>query len=154
MRFRFSGISVEPFHHLFALSDAELAERDMSRWVARPDDTLPCRVSLTDAAPGERLILTNYEHQPARSPYRSTGPIFVREAAQEPYDGAEVPPVVRTRLVSLRAYDAAGMIVDADVVQGRDIEPVLERIFARPDTAYVHIHNAKRGCYSCRVDRA
>lgn len=154
MNFRFSGISAAPFRHLFALSDEDLAARDTSRWVAGPGDTLPCRVSLTDAAPGERLILTNYEHQPARSPYRSTGPIFVREAAVEPYGGAEVPPVVRTRLVSLRAYDAAGMILDADVVEGRVIEPVLERLFANDDAAYLHIHNAKRGCFSCRVDRA
>ena len=115
---------------------------------------MPCRVSLTDAAPGERLILVNYEHQPAQSPYRSNGPIFVREAAIEPYNGAEVPPVVHTRLVSLRAYDAAGMMVDAEVVEGREVEPVLARLFAREDAAYIHVHNARRGCFSCRVDRA
>ena len=154
MNFRLRGIPVAPFRSLFALSDAELAARDMRRVVAQPGDTLPCRVSLTDAAPGERLILVNYEHQPAHSPYRSNGPIFVREAAGEPYDGAEVPPVVRTRLVSLRAYDAAGMMVDAEVVEGSQIEPVLERLFACDDTAYIHIHNARRGCFSCRVDRA
>lgn len=154
MNIRFRGISAAPFHPLFTLSDAELAARDMRRVVAKPGETLPCRVSLTDAAAGERLILVNYEHQPSHSPYRSTGPIFVREAAGEPYDGAEVPPVVRTRLVSLRAYDTDGTMVDAEVVEGREIEPVLERLFGRDDTAYVHVHNARRGCFSCRVDRA
>ena len=154
MNFRFTGISAEPFRALFALSDEELAARDMRRMVAGPGDRFPCRVSLTDAAPGERLILINYEHQPAHSPYRSGGPIFVRETAGEPYDGAEVPPVVRTRLVSLRAYDTDGMMVDAEVVEGREIEPVLERLFGRDDTAYVHVHNARRGCFSCRIDRA
>ena len=154
MNYRFTGISAAPFRPLFTLSDEELAARAMRRVIAGARDTMPCRVSLTDAAPGERLILVNYEHQPAHSPYRSTGPIFVREAAGEPYDGAEVPPVVRMRLVSLRAYDGDGTMVDAEVVEGREIEPVLERLFGRDDTAYVHVHNARRGCFSCRVDRA
>lgn len=153
MTFRFTGISPEPFRDLFALSDAALAARAMRRWVAQPGDTLPCRVSLTDAAPGDRLILLAYEHQPAASPYRASGPIFVNEASGAPYDGPEVPPVVRTRLMSARAYDTGGLIVGADVVEGRAIEPVLERLFARPDTAYIHLHNAGRGCFSCRVDR-
>ena len=61
--------------------------------------------------------------------------------------------MLQTRQLSLRAYDADGLIVDADVVEGRDVEPALERLFARTDTAYIHVHNAKRGCYSCRVDR-
>ena len=60
MRFRFTGISAEPFRPLFALSDAELAARDMRRMVAGPGDTFPCRVSLNDAAPGDRLILLAY----------------------------------------------------------------------------------------------
>jgi hypothetical protein len=153
MRFRFTGISAEPFRHLFALSDEELAARDMRRFVAGPEGGFPCRVSLKDAAPGERLILLSYEHQPVDSPYRASGPIFVGEGAGAPYDGPEVPPVVRTRLMSLRAYDRDGMIVDAAVEQGEQIEPVLERLFARDDVAYIHVHNAGRGCYSCRVDR-
>ncbi len=153
MNFRFTGISPEPFRHLFALSDEDLAARDMRRMVAGPGDTFPCRVSLTEAAPGERLLLLNHEHQPARSPYRGGGAIFVREAAQRPYDGPEVPPVVRSRLVSVRAYDARAMMVDAEVVEGREIEPVLERLFAADGAAYIHVHNARRGCFSCRVDR-
>ena len=153
MNFRFTGLPAEPFRDLFALGDAALAARAMRRVTADTPAGFPCRVSLTEARPGERLLLLNYEHQPANTPYRASGPIFVCEAAGAPYDRAEVPPVVRTRLVSLRAYDAAGMMVDAEVVEGRAIAPVLERLFARDDTAYIHVHNARRGCYSCRVDR-
>jgi hypothetical protein len=102
---------------------------------------------------GERLILLSHAHQPAASPYRASGPIFVGESAGAPYDGPEVPPVMRGRLLSLRAYDEAGMIADADIADGREIEGPLRRLFARPDTAYIHLHNAMRGCYSCRVDR-
>ena len=154
MKFRFQGLSVAPFRAAFALSDDELVQRGMRRMIADAKPGFPCRVSLEDAEPGERVLLTNFEHQPAHSPYRATGPIFVRENATIAYDGMEVPPVLRGRLLSLRAYDGDGMVVDADVVPGNDVEAALARLFARGDSAYVHIHNAKRGCYACRVERA
>jgi hypothetical protein len=154
MKFRFRGLSVTSFQPLFALGDGELAARGMHRMIADTKPGFPCRVSLEDAEPGERVLLTNFEHQPAHSPYRAIGPIFVRESAGVAYDGTDVPPVLRGRLLSLRAYDADGMMVDADVVQGDEVEAALSRLFARGDGAYVHIHNAKRGCYACRVERA
>jgi hypothetical protein len=61
---------------------------------------------------------------------------------------------MRVRLLSLRAYDAEGMMLDADVVEGDKIEPLIAKMFANPDTSYIHAHNAKRGCYSGRIDRA
>ena len=154
MKFRFQGLSVAAFRPLFALTDDELAARGMRRMIADTKPGFPCRISLEDARLGEHVLLTNYEHQPAHSPYRATGPIFVRESAEAAYDGTQVPPVLRGRLLSLRAYDADGMIVEADVVPGDDVEAALPRLFARDDSAYVHIHNAKRGCYACRVERA
>ncbi len=153
MTLRFQGLSVGPFQAAFALSDDELLRRGMRRMIADAKPGFPCRVSLEDAEPGERVLLTGFEHQPAHSPYRATGPIFVRESATVAYDGTAVPPVLRGRLLSLRAYDADGLMVDADVVPGDDVEAGLARMFARDDSAYVHIHNAKRGCYACRVER-
>ena len=73
----------------------------------------PCRITLEDAEPGERVLLINYEHQPAHSPYRAIGPIFVRESAVPAYDADTVPPSLRSRVLSLRAYDTDGMIVEA-----------------------------------------
>ena len=108
---------------------------------------------IDQAEPGESLLLLNYEHQPAHSPYRAKGPIFVREKAAQAYDAGAVPPVLRSRLLSLRAYDAAGMIVEADVVEGTAVEILLDRLFARPDTVYAHIHYAKRGCFAALVER-
>ena len=37
---------------------------------------------------------------------------------------------------------------------GTDVRPVIERLLANPDVAYLHVHNAMHGCYSARVDRA
>jgi hypothetical protein len=152
MSFHFKGLSLEPFAPLFALSDAELEAKGFRRMVAGEGDTFPCRVSLEDVDPGEELLLINYEHQPAHSPYRAKGPIFVSKHGAR-FDSHEVPPALRTRLLSLRAYDKDGMIVEADAVDGDMIEPVLERLFARRDTAYVHVHYAKRGCFAALVER-
>jgi Protein of unknown function (DUF1203) len=155
MPFRFRGLSAEPFAPLIALGDAELAARDMRRMIADEKPGFPCRVSLEDAEPGERLILLPFEHQPAHSPYRAAGPIFVREIARTTYDrSGDIPPVLRGRLLSVRAYDREGLMVDADVVEGADVEPLLARQFGRADTDAIHIHFARRGCFACRVERA
>ena len=66
----------------------------------------------------------------------------------------EIPDVMRARLLSLRAFDKDGMMLDGDVVEGRQIEGVVERLFANSEVAYIHVHYAKRGCYSGRIERA
>jgi hypothetical protein len=152
--FRSSGLPIEPFTPLFGQSDSALAGRNARRVVADEKPGYPCRITLEEAEPGETLLLLAYPHQPASSPYRASGPIFVRESARMPCDSTALPPVLRHRLLSLRAYDTADMIVDAEVVAGAEVELGLERLFSRTDTSYVHVHNAKRGCFSCRVDRA
>ena len=154
MDFRFKGLPLEPFRPYFAMSDAELAAHDVKRMVADSKPGFPCRITLEDAEPGERLLLLSFPHQPAQSPYKASGPIFVRENAGASFDASEIPPVLRNRLLSLRAYDAAGMMVDAEVIEGNEVEAELKRLFARSDVANVHIHNARRGCFSCLVERA
>lgn len=155
MDLRFKGLPLAPFEPLFALSDAALAERGFKRYIADAKPGFPCRVSLVDAEPGERVLLVTYPHQPAHSPYKSSGPIFVREKAGEAFDKVGiVPPVLRNRLLSLRAYDDAGMMIDAEIVDGNEVEPLLERFFANEKTDNLHIHNARRGCFACYVERA
>jgi hypothetical protein len=153
MSFRFKGLQPEQFADLAALDDAALEARGFRRMIADEKPGFPCRITLEDAEPGERMLLINHEHLPVHSPYRSLGPIFVREAATAAYDGNDVPPVLRPRLLSLRAYDIDGMMIDADVVEGAQVEPALERLFATPQTAYIHVHNAKRGCFAALVER-
>jgi uncharacterized protein DUF1203 len=64
-----------------------------------------------------------------------------------------VPAQQRTRLLSVRGYDADGIMVDAEVAEGTELETLIERMFGRSDVAFLHAHNARRGCYSCRIDR-
>lgn len=155
MAFRITGLSPEPFQFLFGLPDEELAGQGVKRYVADRPQAFPCRVEMRDAAPGETVLLLNHVCQPANTPYRASHAIFVREGAAAAYDRVdEAPPVMRPRLLSLRAFDAAGMMVDADVVDGAAVEPLIARLLANAGVSYIHAHYAKRGCYSDRIDRA
>ncbi|WP_119271107.1 DUF1203 domain-containing protein [Taklimakanibacter deserti] len=155
MAFRISGLSPEPFRHLYGLSDAELAKHGVKRYVVDTPTGYPDRIEMRDASPGETVLLLNHVCQPADTPYRASHAIFVREGAEETYTQVdEVPDVIRLRLMSLRAFDKDGMMLDADIVEGKEIEGVIQRFFANPDVDYIHAHNAKRGCYAGRIDRA
>jgi hypothetical protein len=155
MSFRITGLPAEPFAALFAMTDAELAAHGAVRRIAddhRPGS--PCRVSMTDATPGDELILVNYEHHPVDSPYRMRFAIFVRKG-EERFDAIdEVPEQLRLRTLAVRAFDANAMMVDRELVEGSDVEAAIERLFADPRAAYLHIHFAAPGCYAARVDRA
>jgi hypothetical protein len=153
MQFRISGLPAEPFQHLFALGDAELKRHGAVRRVAE-NSGYPCRVSLTDAKAGDEVILVNYEHQDADTPYRSRHAIYVRKGERR-YDAVgEIPEQLRKRLLSVRAFDENGMMVDADVIEGRLLEELIGRFFANDAVAYIHLHYARPGCYAARVDRA
>jgi hypothetical protein len=155
MSFRITGLPADQFAPLFALSDAELAAKGAVRQVAderRPG--YPCRISLTDSLPGDELILVNYEHHPVDSPYRMRFAIYVRKG-EERFDAiGEVPEQLRARTLAVRAFDAEAMMRGWELVEGRDLEGAVERLFADPRAAYLHIHFAAPGCYAARVDRA
>ena len=153
--FQLSGLPKQAFSSLFDLSDAELAVLNIERVIADSQPGFPCRVSLVDAEVGEELLLLAFEHQPGASPYRASGPIYVRRRAQQKsLPVGELSPYVTSRLVSLRAYDANDSMVAAEVCEGSILQSRIERVFVDTQVAYLHLHNAKQGCFSCRVDRA
>ena len=147
------GLPLESFQTLFGLSEGELRERGATRVVA-DGPGYPCRITLQDAAPGETLLLLNWRHLDADSPYRADGPVFVRESAQATACiRNEIPEQQRSRLLSVRAYDERGWMRDAEVVEGTALEALIARCFADPLVDCLHVHNARRGCYACRVER-
>ena len=151
MSFRITGLPAEPFANLFALSDEELRARGAVRRIAEGNS--PCRVSLTDAQPGDELILVNYEHHPVDSPYRMRFAIYVRRG-EEQFDALDqIPEQLRIRTLAVRAFDANGMMLGWELADGQQVEPVIERLLAIPASAYLHIHFAAPGCYAARVDR-
>ena len=136
MSFRVRGLDPAPFRRYFQMSDARRGTRAHAR------------------RPGEELVLVNYEHQPGHTPYRSCHAIYVRRESDAAFDGVdEIPEVLAVRLLSIRAFDAAHMMIDADVVEGAQAAEAFERLLANPEARYLQVHNAKRGCYAARVER-
>jgi hypothetical protein len=153
--FTIRGLAPEPFQALFDLSDEELEKRRAKRYVADSEGGFPCRVSLQDAEAGDEVILTNFVHLPSESPYRSTHAIWVRKAAKTAASYTDsLPEMLRSRLLSIRAFDAKDMLLGADVIEGERLEEAIGRFFDDPAVEFLHVHFAKPGCYACRIDRA
>lgn len=154
MNYKISPLKADDFSHLFGLDDESLARHQAKRMQVTAQPGFPCRVTLEDASIGESVLLLNYQHLPVDSPYRSSHAIFVREGAETcPSIINEIPEQLKLRLLSIRAFSADGTMLDADVVNGNDCEPVIRRLLAIQGVDYLHIHNAKRGCYAARVAR-
>jgi hypothetical protein len=152
MHFRIQGLPAEQFAHLFALPDDALAQQGAVRRIA--DDARPCRISLTDATPGDELILVNYEHHAVASPYRMRFAIYVREGERTFDEVDTVPEQLRKRTLAVRSFDADAMMVGWELADGRDLEGAIERLFAEPRAAYLHAHFAAPVCYAARIERA
>ncbi len=153
MGYLVSGLAPDPFTPLYGLPDDQLAMRRAKRVVV-VGRGFPERIEMRDAEPGETLLLVNYQHQDADTPYRSSHAIYVREGATEAWKGDRLPDVMRRRLLSLRGFSAEGMMVEADVIDGQAAETVIERIFNNSDVDYIHAHYARPGCYAARIDSA
>jgi hypothetical protein len=155
MSFQIKALPAATFAPLFKLSDSELANRAAMRVSADRHPGFPCRVSLRDAQVGETLLLVNFEHMPVANPYRSRHAIFVRENAIEAQlEVNEIPEVLLTRLLSLRAFDGTGMMVNADVVEGDTLALAIDRMLQPDRVHFLHVHNAKAGCFAARIERA
>lgn len=153
--FRLVALPSEAFDPFLALGDTELRARGASRRRADEKPGFPCRVSLADAEPGDEVLLINFTHHDVSSPYRASGPIYVRIGAATAHPGVnEVPAMIRSRLLSIRAYDGEGMLVASEVAEGSALEGYIDQAFSDPRVAYLHLHNARPGCYNCRVERA
>lgn len=155
MSFRITGLDPFQFRHLFGLPDDQLAREGVKRYAVDAKPGFPDRIELRDLELGETALLLNYTHQPANTPYRASHAIFVREGAQQAANIVDdIPEVIRVRPISLRAFNEAGEMLDADLVDGREIEPLIKRFFVNPNISYLHAHYAKRGCFAARIVRA
>lgn len=154
MSFRVTGLDPAPFRRLHALSDAELTARGVRRVRVETKPSAPCRISLDDAEIGENVLLLGHTHQPADTPYRQQGPIFVRETEARFDAEGVIPPALQRRPLSLRGFDAEHMMIEADLVDGAHAADLVERFFANPNVAYIHAHYAKRGCFAALITRA
>lgn len=152
--FQIKSLDPAPFAPLFALDAESLAGQLARRVIASADTGFPCRASLRDASKGETLILANFCHQSAASPYQASHAVYIREGAVQarPAPG-EVPAMFETRSLSLRGFDAKGLMRDAAVVDGRALAEGIDALFGNPAISEIHIHFAAPGCYAARAVR-
>ena len=154
MAYRIQGLSPQPFRPLFGLSDDELATRGALRVTADKAFGFPCRITLEDAEPGANLLLLNHISLDAPTPYRASHAIFVREDAAEPALYVDrPPPVFASRTLSLRGFDAGGMMRDALLAMPGEAEAGIDALFEQPEIATIHAHGAARGCFVARIER-
>ena len=153
MTYRITGLDPAPYKPLFGLSDDELAERGVVRMTVT-EPTFPCRVSLTDRAIGEKVLLLNHISHDVANPYRASHAIFVTEGVEEAAEFIDdVPPVFEKRVLSLRGFDADGMMADAILTQPGEADAGIRNLFANPEIVTIHAHNATRGCFSAKIER-
>ncbi len=142
------------FQRYFEMSDEQLRKHNARRLAVDKKPGFPCRVSLEDAEVGETVILLNYDHHEAASPYAAAGPIFVRESAETAQlKMNEIPEMIRHRQLSLRAYDASGYMRSAVVLPGAELSGKIREYFTDGNIAYLQVHNAGPGCFNCQIDR-
>ena len=154
MSFQIRGIDPAPFGPLFDLDAEALLAFGARRVTADAPDAYPCRISLERAPEGAELLLVHHAHQTvATSPYRAAGPIFVGRSAAPGVYRDELAPIMRGRLLSLRAYDSDGLMVDAEVAEDGAVLDLIGRFFDDSAVAYLHAHFARRGCFAARIDR-
>ena len=155
MSFQIHALPPEQFEPLFSLSDKKLAKVRASRRIVDAKPGYPCRISLADAEIGETVVLVNFIHQSADTPYQASHAIFIRESAEQAFPGvAVVPEVLSTRLISARAFDDSHQMVDAEVVDGSCLSETIAAMLQNPVVEYLHLHNARQGCFAARVTRA
>ena len=155
MSFQIHALDSEAFEPFYALDAQALAWAGVRRMTVTDCPGYPCRVSLRDADIGETVLLMNYQHQSQGTCYRASHAIFVRDGAKTARpDRGEVPGVLTARPISLRAFDARHDMVAADLAEGSALHGAIRSLLARRDVAYLHLHNAKPGCYAARAERA
>ncbi len=113
----------------------------------------PCRHCLRWAQPGERLVLFSYASIPPGRPYSETGPIFVHAEACERYRAIDEFPAHFREGRVIRAYDAAENMITGEVVNGSAPETVIEKLLQNPETAFLQVRSAGRGCYTFGIER-
>jgi hypothetical protein len=153
MTYRIAGLEPAPFAALFALDDTALAARNARRVTASADRGFPCRVSLDDARAGEELILLHHTSHDVATPHRSAYAIYVRQGVAQATFIDRTPPVFEGRPLGLRGFDAVGNLCDARLAAPGEADAGIRDLFANPEIAYIHAHNAAHGCFAARVER-
>ncbi|WP_159976051.1 MULTISPECIES: DUF1203 domain-containing protein [unclassified Novosphingobium] len=154
MAYRIAGLPRGAFAQYYGKTAEELGRMGAKRVFADADRGFPCRVSLDDAKEGEGLILLNFISHDVTNPCRSAYAIYIREnAEQAPAFVDCLPPVFAERPLSLRGFDAEGMLHAASLAEPEQADDAIRALLAIPEVACIHAHNAAYGCFAARIER-
>ena len=154
---RFACVAIDPeIAARFRATGIDDRGNPIKRMIATNDGGFPCRVCLQYARRGEEVLLGSYNLPKPQGLYLTPSPIFVHAEPCTPYAGHdEIPGIVRhNALVSVRAYDADGMVLYdlGQVSDGADVDAPLARALGDVRTSFVNVHTARPGCLLCRVE--
>lgn len=153
MTYHIKGLEPAPFAPLFELDDRQLETNGMTRMTV-DNPNFPCRISLRDCELGDEVILLNHVSHEGQNPYRASHAIFVSKSASTPGDYTDaIPPALDRRILSLRAFDRNGMMIDAALAQPGEADPAIRKLLDNPAVTHIDAHNAIRGCFAARIDR-
>lgn len=155
---RFACIAIDPaVADRFRATGRDDRGNPVKTMIATEDGGFPCRVCLRYAAPGESVLLGSYNLPKPQGLYWTPSPIFVHAEPCTPYQGTdELPDIIRRNaLVSVRVYDAEGMVLYdlGQVSDGGQADVPLARALADARTSFVNIHTARPGCLLSRVEK-
>ena len=153
MTYRIKGLEPAPFAPLFELDEAQLESRGMTR-MSVDTPNFPCRISLRDCDIGDEVILLNHVSNDGDTPYRASHAIFVSKSATQAGKYVDaIPPALDRRILSLRAFNSTGMMVDAALAQPGEADPAIRQLLSNPAVDHIDAHNAIRGCFAARIER-
>lgn len=154
MTYRIRGLDPTPYRHLLGLSDADLVGEGAVRMIVDSKPGFPCRITLDDLEPGATALLVNHVSHEG-GPYHASHAIFVSESASATAEYADsIPPALERRILSLRAFDTSGMMVEAALAQPGEADAVVRGLLANESVDHIDAHNAVRGCFAARIERA
>mgnify|MGYP000075082477 CR=1 FL=1 len=153
INFKISPIG-NTYNQLFELTTEELAEKNMVKMLVDATPGFPCRVSLEDAEIGEEVLLLPLEYHKTTSPYKASGPVFIRKnAVKADLAVNEIPVMLYKRQQTLRVYNTNGMMIAAKSPSTDALRKEIKTLFKNPKASYIQIHNTNPGCYNCQINR-
>ena len=115
----------------------------------------PCRQCLRAFRVGEeRRILFTYDAFTGSEPLPLPGPVFIHEESCERYpeDGG-FPADLLAHGLTFNAYARGRRLVAQEYVEDGCVEPLIERLLARPEVVAIHVRDTRAGCYDLRLER-
>lgn len=154
MNFIIESLDYKHFEYLSKLNEDELIQKNIVKQLVDKKPSFPCRITLEDAEIGEEVFLLNFVFHAVNSPYKASGPIYIRPHKEQKFcEINEIPSLFLTRIISLRGYNHKQMLIFAEVFEGKELKNKIQKAFENQEIEYLHIHNAKFGCYFAQAKR-